>query len=165
MITDEHVLRFSPSLSRKAVLCFWWRTIGLRYLFALAAYATCVTLLVWQGDRSWLVGAFGAGLIFSVVMPAAIVWTHMRKSSAKLRQLTNPEARLAVAEDYFTVTTDLGKADIRWSSVTALWRFRDFWLVILEAPQFITVPLEFLPTEVRNTLVANIEKAGGRIRG
>ena len=111
MMTGEYTLRFSPALVRSAVIGFWWRAVGLRYLLALAAFSLCVGYLVWQGDRSWLIGLLGAVLIFGVLIPAALFWTQYRQAFAKLRGMKSPEARLAVGDAGLTVSSDLARSE------------------------------------------------------
>jgi hypothetical protein len=165
MMTGEYTLRFSPALVRSAVFGFWWRTVGLRYLLALAAVSLCVGYLVWQGDRSWRIGALGAVLFFGVLIPAALFWTQYRQAFAKLRGMKSAEARLAVSDAGLTVSSDLGKSEIPWSTVTAVWRFPAFWLLVLSRSQFMTIPLESVPLDVRNRIMSSVEKAGGNVLG
>ena len=165
MMTDEYTLRFSPALVRNAVFGFWWRTVGLRYLLALAAVSLCAGYLVWQGDRSWPIGVLGAVLIFGTVIPAALFWSQYHQAFAKLRGMKTPEARLAVGEAGLWITSDLARSEIPWSTVTGVWRFPDFWLLVFSQSQFITIPLESVPLDVRSQIKASVEKAGGKVRG
>ena len=79
--------------------------------------------------------------------------------------MKTPEARLAVAEAGLTVTSDLARSEIPWSTVTGVWRFHDFWLLVFSQSQFITIPLEAVPLDVRSRIMASVEKAGGKVRG
>ena len=165
MMTGEYTLRFSPALVRSAVFGFWWRTVGLRYLLALAAVSLCFGYLVWQGDRSWRIGALGAVLFFGVLIPAALFWTQYRQAFAKLRGMKSPEARLAVSDAGLTVSSDLARSEIPWSAVTAVWRFPMFWLLVFSRSQFMTIPLESVPLDVRDRIMSGVEKAGGKVLG
>ncbi|MFN9548896.1 MAG: YcxB family protein [Pirellulaceae bacterium] len=165
MMTGEYTLRFSPALLRSAVIGFWWRTVGIRYLLALAAVSLCVGYLVWQGDRSWLIGLLGAVLIFGGLIPAAFFWTQYRQAFAKLRGMKSPEARLAVSDAGLTVSSDLARSEIPWSAVTAVWRFPMFWLLVFSRSQFLTIPLESVPLDVRDRIMSGVEKAGGKVLG
>ncbi|MFZ4732759.1 MAG: YcxB family protein [Pirellulales bacterium] len=55
--------------------------------------------------------------------------------------------------------------EIPWSTVTAVWRFPTFWLLVFSQSQFITIPLESLPLDVRSRIEASVEKAVGMVRG
>lgn len=165
MMPDEYTLRFSPALVRSAVCRFWWRRVGPMYLLALATVALGVTYRAWEGDRSWLMGVLGAVLCVGIVIPAALFWTHYRQAFAKLRGMKTPEARLAVGDVGLTIASDLGRSEIPWSTVTALWRFPDLWLLVFAESQFITIPLESVPLDVRDRIRASVEKAGGRVLG
>ena len=165
MTTGEYTLRFSPALVRSAVIGLWWRTVGLRSLLALAVVSLCVGCLVWQGDRSWLIGVVGAVPIFRVVIPAAFFWAQYRQAFAKLRGIKCPEARLAVGDAGLTVISDVAQSEIPWSTVTAVWRFRAFWLLVFSRSQFMTSPLESVPLDVRDRIMSGVEKAGGKVLG
>ncbi|MFM8292118.1 MAG: YcxB family protein [Planctomycetia bacterium] len=165
MMTGEYTLRFSPALARRAVFGFWWRTVGPRYLLTLAAVSLCVGYLVWQGDRSWLIGVFGAVLIFGAVIPGALFWTQYRQAFAKLHGMKTPEARLAVSDAGLTVTSDLARSEIPWSTVTGVWRFPAFWLLVFSRSQFMTIPIDSVPLDVRNRITSAVEKAGGTVLG
>jgi hypothetical protein len=164
MMTDEYILRFSPALVRSAVFGFWLRTVGFRYLIAVAVVSLCVTCLAWQGDRSWLIGVLGAVLIAGVMLPAALFVTHYCQAFAKQRGMKNRKARLAVREAGLTVTSDLARSEIPWSTVTHVWRFPDFWLLVFSQSQFITIPLESVPLDTRSQIIASVEHAGGKVR-
>ena len=160
MMTDEYLLRFSPALVRRAVLGFWWRTVGFGYPLALMLSALCVGFLAWQGDRSWVIGFVAAVLVLGIVVPIALLCTHYRQAFAKLRGMKTPEARIAVGEAGLTVTSDLARSEIPWSTITEVWRFPDFWLLVFSRSQFMTIPLASLPADVRGRIAA-----GGKVRG
>ena len=165
MVSDEFTLRFNSALVRSAVFGFWWRSMGIRYLLAYAMLALCVAYLAWQGDRSWMIGALGAVLILGAMIPAVVLVTQYRHAFAKLRGMRNPEARLTVGEAGLTITSDRGRSEIPWSTVTGIWRFPDFWLLVFSRSQFITIPLESVPLDVRSRIMASVENAGGNVRG
>ena len=165
MVSDEFTLRFSPALVRSAVFGFWWRSIGLRYLLVQSVLAHCVAWLALQGDRSWMIGAFGAVLIFGATIPVVLLVTQYRQALAKLRGMKNPEARIAVGEAGLTITSDGARSEIPWSMVIGVWRFSGFWLLVFSRSQFITIPLESVPLDAQSRIVASVEKAGGKVLG
>lgn len=156
-------LAFTEPLVRAAVLAFWKRTVGVGYVVALVVLAASLGVTVWFGDRSWIVGALAACLVFGIVFVALIYIVHLRRGLAVLRAMQDPVATLQLDDDALTVTSELGSTSLRWSAVSEVWRFPAFWLVLVSKSQFMTLPIESVSPEVRAFLVARVEAAGGRV--
>lgn len=156
---------YSEALVRHAVLAYWKRTVGIGCLLALALLAGLFAILVWRGERSWLVGVFGTVLVLGVLFIGAIYVVHLRGSIAKLRSLGSPVASLVLDDSALSVASALGTSTVQWSSIIEVWRFSEFWLVLFSKAQFITLPLCDVPPSAQEFIVARVEASGGKIVG
>ena len=156
-------LHYSEVLIRRAVNAFWWRVVGWRFLVAELVVLASFVFLLRSGDRSWLVGVIGAVLALGALFVVAIYVVHYRSSVGRFRRMRTPEATFEPAADGFRVASDAGLAVIPWGQVRELWRFQDFWLVLLSPAQFMTLPTADLDEGVRSLLIEKIKGHGGRV--
>ena len=105
--------------------------------------------LIVHGDRSWVVGALVATLLFAAVFFVTLYAVHFRNSVGKFRQLKVPEATMLCDEEKFTITSELGSVTLPWSSITEVWRYPRFWLILFGPAQFSTLPLDCLDPETQ----------------
>jgi hypothetical protein len=159
----EYPLTYSAPLLRRAVFAFCWRTVGLRFLLAMVALAGIVAWLIWQGDRSWILGLFGAILVLGVALPPLLYLTHYRRALARFRAMASPHATIAVDDSTLTLSSDLGRSEIPWSTVREVWQFPQFWLLMFSGSHYATLPVETVPPDVRTFILRCVEAAGGKI--
>lgn len=138
---------------REAVRAFVVRAIirgfGIRFFVACAFVAVCIAYLVSHGDRSWIVGALAATLVFVGIFFLVIYLAHYRNTVGRFRQMKQPEATLSYTEEQFTLSSELGSATLPWSTITEVWRYPRFWLILFSRSQFSTLPLDCLDTETQ----------------
>ncbi len=60
-----------------------------------------------------------------------------------------PEATFSYSEEQFTFTSEHGSATFPWSSITEVWRYPRFWLILFSRSQFSTLPLDCLDAETQ----------------
>ena len=46
----------------------------------------------------------------------------------------------------------------------AVWRYPDFWLLLLSPSQFITLPVTDLPEAMQTEILARVQQLGGKTR-
>ncbi len=111
-------VRYSETLARQAVRAFYWRTLRERFgwsgILAFIVSLAALVFLVLGGDRSWIVGAVGACLLFVVLAFVAGYIAHHRNTVGRLRRMTNPQARLVFGDRDVSISSDLGSATLLW---------------------------------------------------
>ena len=116
-------LRYDERLLRQAVVRFWWRLIGIRFVIALVVMGACLAWLVSQGDRSWFVGVVATVLALAVTFMVAIYFVHYRSAMRRFKNMGEPEGTLTASEPSFTLSSGAGSSTVPWSAVTELWQF------------------------------------------
>ena len=76
-----------------------------------------------------------------------------------------PTATLSLDDASFTMSSGLGSASLKWSSVTEVWRFPSFWLVLFSKAQFVTLPLASVTAEAQAFILSRVSAAGGKVVG
>jgi YcxB-like protein len=158
-------LVYSKPLVRRAVLHFWWRVVGLRFLAALALVAIGLGGLVYGGDSSWLVGVLASVLALGILFAAALYVVHSRSSLRALAAMGNPSATLEACAASLSIASGAGAATLPWSSITEIWRFETCWLLLLSRAQFLTLPLVDLAPDAAAFILERVRTAGGRVTG
>jgi YcxB-like protein len=155
-------LRYDEQLIRRAVLCFWWRLIGLRFVIAIVVIAACLVILVAGGDRSWFVGVLATVLVFGIAFMVAIYVVHYRSAFHKLKKLGDPEATLTLSESSLSMSSSAGSSTVPWSAVTELWQFPSFWLMFFSRNQFVTLPLADFAPDAMSFVLERVRASGGK---
>jgi hypothetical protein len=156
-------LHYSEALVRSAVAAFWWRTVGWKLVLAFLVLAGCLGYMLLVGDRSWFVGAMGAVLGLGLVFLAALYLVHLRSSLERFHRMKIKEATLKADSDKLTLVSDVGASELRWSAVSDVWRFEQFWLLFFSRAQFVTLPVADLDSESRNFIADRVRSNGGSV--
>jgi hypothetical protein len=173
-VIEEHVaermpynitLEYTEALLRQAVFAFWRRTVGTGFFVATALLVCLLAFDVWHGDRSWMVGALGGFLVFGLGFVLLIYIVHLRNTLARFRRMGAPSASLTLQEASFTMSSGLGSSSLQWASVTEIWRYPSFWLVLFSKAQFVTLPLACVPADAQAFILARVSAAGGKVDG
>jgi hypothetical protein len=134
-------------------------------LVALAFLIGMLAFLLFDGDRSWRVGALAVAVIFGTAFVVAIYVVHYRNAVRKFKDMGSPQATIKASESSFTVTSGAGSSTLPWSSVTEVWQFKNVWLLLFSKAQFITLPLSCVSPEFREFVVQRVSSTGGKIHG
>jgi hypothetical protein len=156
-------IHFSEALVRRAVRTFWWRRTGWSYVLVLILLLVWFCFSVWNGDRSWAVGASGTIVVLGAILAATVYVTHLRRSLGVFRKMQTPEAILEFDEDRMRVSSDLGTSELKWGMITEVWCLPEFWLLFVSQGQFITLPIADIGADAREYILAKVESAGAKI--
>lgn len=156
-------LTYDESIVRQAVLGFWWRVIGLRFLIALGSVAIGLGALLSRGDDSWIVGALASVLALGVTFAVALYVIHLRNSMQKFRALGNAQAVLKASPTELSISSAAGAATLPWGSVVEVWQLKTCWLLLFSKAQFTTLPLIGMNAEVQAFILERVRSSGGKV--
>jgi Na+/melibiose symporter-like transporter len=161
----EHraTLEYSEPLLRRAAFAYWRRFVGSAYGVAVFVVAACFVALLRNGDRSWVVGVLGTCLVLALGFGTAVFVTHWRRSLGRFRRMTSRTASLLATETQLSLSSELGTSTLPWSGITQIWRYSEFWLLVLSQRQVVTLPLANLSGDVRAFIATHVQAAGGRV--
>jgi preprotein translocase subunit YajC len=162
-MSNKITLIYTEPLLKQAVFAFWRRTVGTGFFVVLVLIACSFIFLLWRGDRSWLVGAIGAIIVFALLLAALVYFIHLRNTLRKFRAMGTLTATLEIDDATFTVSSPLGNTTLSWSAVTELWCFPTFWLLLFSKAQFITIPLVSVSNQTQDAMLNLVSKVGGKI--
>jgi hypothetical protein len=158
----EVEVRYTDALVREAVRGFFWRRIRSSLdgtvRIALALVLGTLFWALWQGDRSWFVGALGTTLILVAGVLIAAYRARQRDSLERYAAMRDPSAKFVFGDDALTVSSELGSSTMPWSAVTEIWEFPRFWLILFSRANFITLPTQTVSAE---TLAFLRSRVGG----
>lgn len=158
------ILVFTPTLVRKATFAYWRRVVGIGFPIALALVGTALAYSLHQGDKSWIVGVEAAVLAFGIAFVSAIYVVHYKNGMSKLKNMGVPEATFIADNESFAIASSAGVATLKWSSVTEVWCYGEFWLLLLSKAQFFTFPLSGISAEMQAFVLESVKSAGGKVR-
>lgn len=154
-----YTVTYTETMVRSAVRTFVWRRgiVGHKGLWF--AEIVLVTLFFWllaRGDRGWEVGLFGAILLAPPTLIMAAWLAHYRNTVGKFRSMQRPIANVTIGPNVLAMTSELGSAEIPWSSLTEIWDCSTYWMLFTAASQFFTIPIETISTEERDFVKSKI---------
>jgi hypothetical protein len=162
-MTLQTTLIYNELLIKKAVLSFWWRVVGTKYLVAVALVTFGFVYGYSVGDKSWLMGIYATILFFAVAFVVALYLIHYRNSIHKFKAMGNPQATFTLSKDSFSFLSGAGSVTLPWSSVTEVWQFPEYWLFLFSKSQFSTLPVVNLSPEMQAFIIEHVNNAGGKI--
>ncbi len=160
----ETTLTYNEVLVRRAVWCYWRRSLGPGYWVALAMVFSSFLVLQSQGTEAWIRIVLVAALAVALGFAALLFFVHYRASMGRFRRMDAPLARFIADDERFAFSSTVGAASLKWSVVKELWRFEDLWLLLYREGGFNVLPLACLPPPMRDFLVQRVEAVGGRVR-
>ncbi len=150
---NENKLRYSEALLREAVRAFVFRAVlrqlGISFFIVVTLLIVILGLLISQHDRGWMGGFLIATILFVGVFLAVVYVAHFRNTIGRFRQMRTPEATFGYDEQQITLASEFGSATMPWSSITEVWRYPRFWLLLFSRSQFITLPLDCLDEQTQ----------------
>jgi YcxB-like protein len=159
----QTTLVYTKPLLKSAVLCFWWRVVGVKYLIAIGFVAAGLIYGITTGNKSWFIGALASFLFFAIAIIVALYFVHYYNVFAKFKAMGEPSATCILDEHTLFFASGAGSATLPWSSVTEVWRFTDCWLLLYSKSQFSTLPVANLSPEMQAFIVERVIAAGGKI--
>ncbi|NTW99045.1 MAG: YcxB family protein [Geobacteraceae bacterium] len=153
-------LHYTPDLVRRAVFAYLYRGFSMRGRVALAGLIVGTLLLFVFAPGSWEAGAAAGAVAVLVLLVIALYRLHYRQGMAKLERMRSPSATLDLTDAEFRVIAYSGTVSAPWSRITDLWRFTDFWLLIIGNGQFMTLPMADLTDEAKRFIASHIGASG-----
>jgi hypothetical protein len=160
----EGSLTYTVPLVRKAVFAYWKRSIGVVLPIMTLFVSLDLVFMLARGDRSWIVGLCGAGAALSVAFMVALFVLHYRNGLQKLNDIGATGAKFVAEESTFTLESAIGRSTFRWQTIRHVWRYPEFWLLLVSKAHFVTVPLRNLGPEMQEFVLARIRDSGGEVR-
>ena len=159
----EITLSYNETIIRQAVLGFWWRVLGLRFLIELGLVAMGLGALLLRGDSSWIVGVLASTLAMGITFAVALYVIHFRNSMQKFRALGHAQAVLKASPTELSLSSAAGTATLPWSAVAEVWQIETCWLLLFSKAQFVTLPLIDVNSEVRAFILERVQNSKGKI--
>ncbi len=160
----EFRVDYDEAILREAVRCYWRRTVGIAFPTVLVAMAILLGVLLFQGERGWLVGLLVAVVLLGIGMMSALYVLTYRRLKQKAQAIRESGVHWTLSMDQLVVRSALGVTTLPWTSIPELWRFDQVWLLMFSGGAFSTLPLATVSSDARSFLVKRIQSAGGRIR-
>jgi hypothetical protein len=158
----EAQLTYSAPLIRNAALAYLRRGLGISGLGGTAILTMGVVLDIALNKWGWRTGVEAGAVMVLLGGIVALYFTHYRLGMEKLRRMEVPHATIKLTDTEFRVVTKTATFSTIWSTFTELWRFPDFWLLIMGKGQYVTLPTADLTPQARDLIVARIQASGGK---
>ncbi|KTD40782.1 hypothetical protein [Legionella parisiensis] len=108
----QTTLNYSTSLIRKAIFSFWYKTVGPLMILTWLALIGYLIFLIANEDYSWITGALGAILLFTVAIAIMLYFIHYRNSLNTLKKMKHSNALFSASEDNVTFSSDQGSVTL-----------------------------------------------------
>jgi hypothetical protein len=156
-------LHYTEALVRLAVKRFCWFQVGPLYVVAVLMVLFGLASAAARGDTSWLTGVLATVLLLGLTLPVALYRVQLTASLLRYRALANRPATLLVDVTSFAIQSAAGSNTLPWRAITAIIRYNDFWLLILEGGGFMTLPLEGTAVAAQDYVIDRVKAYGGKV--
>ncbi len=158
-MNNTHTLKYSRDLVTRAVRSFFLRKLGASYFIALLLLVGYLMYDLNGGDRSWFVGIMGAILGFGILVPLAAMFGHIRLGLRKLAEMPDATATMTITDNGLVVRSAIGSYEITWRTITEVWQYPDYWLLLSGRHFLMTLPIIELRDDERKSIQAALQKA------
>ena len=153
-------LEYSRSLMQRVVRDYWIRHTGVMLPVVTGLMLAFFVFLLLRGDRSWLVGLVGTGVLFSCAFMAAMYSIHMKNATARLDATGNSTATMELFDSTLRLQSQAGASQLPYDSVADVWFREDYWILFLGPNQFFTIPTLNLDVETSRFLRSKLKSRG-----
>ncbi|PKN46011.1 MAG: hypothetical protein CVU59_07320 [Deltaproteobacteria bacterium HGW-Deltaproteobacteria-17] len=160
----ETTLFYEETIVLKAVRRYWLRSLGVGYWLALLVVIASLGALLVQGTGGWVMVTLFSTTMLALCFAALFFLVHYRSSMGRFRRMDPPEARFVVDDETFAFSSSMGEAKLKWSVIRELWKFDDLWLILYAQGGFNVLPVDCVPSPMRDFIEARVTDAGGRVR-
>jgi hypothetical protein len=133
--------------------------MGIGYFIALALLGGYFAYELISGERSWIIGLIGAVIGFGLIIPVAGIVGHIRIGQRKLAEMEDATATLTITDNCLIVQSAIGSSEITWKTITEVWQYPDYWLMLSGGSFLMTIPQSELDDVGRKSILAMLEKA------
>ncbi len=153
---------YTEEMLRDAVKAFVWRRLIVNQRLWVAEIAIILLFLwqLWSDGTGRLTGVFGSLVLLCPAMIIVLWIARYRNTVGKFRKMSTRQAVFAFHDDGFDVASELGAANVPWSTVTEIWQRPTYWMIFTAINQFMTLPtqtadsndLDFVKSKVPSTV-------------
>lgn len=149
--------RYTVEMARDAVKAYVFRRLvseqkGL--WIATVAMTALLIWLLWTGQRDWFTGVIGAAVVLPFLFLIAGWRAHAANTVGRFVRMKEPVAEIAYDEETLSFASDLGRAQIPWSSLSEVWQRPGYWMIFSAKNQFNILPDQDMPEGLRAKLQA-----------
>ncbi|MBN9221304.1 MAG: YcxB family protein [Mesorhizobium sp.] len=156
---------YTEEIVRDAVRTYVWRQGVANQKGLWIAEALMIALVIgmlWQGERGWVVGAFGVFIFLPPALIIAIWVAHYRNTVGKYRSMPSRRADFTFFDDGVQVESELGSARIPWAMFIKIWERPNYWMLITSPNQYVTLPLDTMSASDRDFVRSKVAAANSR---
>lgn len=148
---------YTEAMVAKAARTFLTRRVPLRSLAVLVVIVLgSAGLLLWSGERSWIVGVLISVPLLCALMAAAVWRAQLLQARARLQRMDPKTASICLGPDGLSVSSSLGYTEVPWRMVTEVWVCPGFWMVFTAPNSYNIVPTASIPAAAWALARANV---------
>jgi hypothetical protein len=164
---EETVRQFTytatQEIIRKANQRYWVRThISKKLIVDFLIIALFFYFWI-SGDRSWAIGAMGMSIVIYIFVHILTYFVPLRRSLQRLSNMNSKGVTVKLDEKCLSVRSDLGLAELPWTSIKKIWKYTDLWLLFPAGGVHFTFPVAALNEETQAFITNQVLKNGGEI--
>ena len=164
-MTYEVTTLYTEATVRRAAKHFLVRFTRRDAIIGIGAALAGFGSSLWFGLHWPFAVALGGLGVALVALVFAVGLLYVRSAIGKFRAMENPTVLWRFNDESIATTSELGSAEIKWRTVSEVWRFPEVWLVFFGASGwgYSTIPTSSLSGEVQEYILGRIKAHGGKI--
>lgn len=143
---------YTESLLREAVRTYVLRrfVVEQRRLWLLSGLMVVMAFyFLWKGQPPWSVALAASGALMAPAFTALGWWVHLSNTLDAFRRMPAPRASIGLRDDAMELSSDAGKGELPWSSLTEIWERPGYWMFFTGRNRFNVLPMTNVPEEAR----------------
>ncbi|HMO30518.1 YcxB family protein [Enterovirga sp.] len=143
---------YTESMLRDAVRAYVFRrfVVEQKRLWLLCGLMIVLAFyFAWKGQPPWTIALAASGAIMAPAIAALGWWVHLSNTLEALRRMPAPRASIGFRDDAMELSSEAGKGELPWSSLTEIWERPGYWMFFTGRNRFNVLPMANVPEEAR----------------
>ena len=153
-------LQYSERLIRHAIARAILRLLGPVFFIVLALLAGQTAFSISRGERGWLLGVETTIVALGIILPLAAIRAHTNVALRKLAGMDGKTGQIELSSTELHLSSSLGTMSLPLSTITSVWCYPEYWVLLSGKSILMTLPLVGIPAETTAAWLAHLRGAG-----
>jgi YcxB-like protein len=162
-MNHQFTIQFTEEHIKYACRKFFVRYVGIGLPIVCLLLMIALAQRLTSGKMDILTGCYLAIVVMGV---GFFLSAYIQRRSYLLSQFrkTGNVVSYELSEEFFKAKSEMGSTELKWETFKGIWIFPKVWLLMFDKAGYLTLPVEQISDEIKESLKRKIVSVGGKIK-